>query len=397
MTGWLRVVGRAAPSAIVFATLFLTIALIGGGWLPLGRVDPLLAVPGAGWAAIGATLVGRRRGWAAIVAGGTAGGWAVLIGACFWAGAALPWTALALATAAVGAALVCARAVHFVSSKLLANQRWAKILLALFLLGGFAIGWQHLAWQIVPSAYAIAPDKRIRVTMLSALPLEQADGEAVAARLQGRVDTAPVLALLRDQFTVILIDDATPTLLAETDVLLLAHPRTLSPQSLVAIDTWVRAGGRAIVLADGLSSWPPSYPLGDPRNPPVTSMLTPLLTHWGVRLDAPSPADSGLRDWWQGRQRLRLLSAGRLVRKNRGCSLSNDGIYGDCAIGAGRVVLLADADLLHEELWYGTLSGRGAASWSSANALWLLDNVRLLAGRERSERLAEPIWVQDGF
>ena len=309
----------------------------------------------------------------------------------------MPWIVLALATVAIGVALVCAHALVGAAPKLVVSRKWMNPFLSAILLGVFAIGWQQLSWQIVPNAYAIAPDKRIRVTMLSSLPLEQTLGETVAARLRGQVDSAPMLALFRDQFTMWLVDDATVADLADTDVLLLAHPRPLSPQTLVAIDTWVRAGGKAIILADSLSSWPPSYPLGDPRNPPVTSMLTPLLTHWGLRLDAPSLADSGSRDWWQGRHRLRLLSAGRFVRENRGCRLSNDGIYGDCAIGAGRVVLLADADLLHEELWYGTLSGRGGASWSSANALWLLDNVGLLAGRERGEPLAEPIWVQDGF
>lgn len=389
-------VGRAALPAIVFATLFLTIALIGGGWLPLGRVDPLLAVPGAGWAAVSAALAARRRGWPVVVSGGIAGGLAILVGACLWTGSTLPWSGLALATAVIGVALVCAQAVVGASHKLVPNRNWLGALLLAVLLGGFAIGWQNLAWRIVPSAYAITPDKQTRVTMLSSFPLEQASGETVAARLNGRIDVAPVLALLRRQFSVRLVDDATSTGLVDTDVLLLAHPRTLSPQSLVAIDAWVRAGGKAIVLADGLSSWPPTYALGDPRNPPVTSMLGPLLTHWGVRLDAPSPADSGSRDWWQGRQRLRLLSPGQFVQENGGCSLSNDGIYGDCAIGAGRVLLLADADLLHEDLWYGRLSGRGAASWSSANALWLLDNVGNLAGRERGEPLVEPIWVQDG-
>lgn len=394
MTGWLRAVRGGALPAIVFATLFLAIALVGGGWLPLGRVDPLLAVPGAGWAAVGAVLAARRRALAVVSTGGLAGGLAIVIGACLWAGSAPPWIAVALATAAIAGALVCARAVSGASSKLVADRKWPGIVLTAMLLCGFAIGWQHLAWQLVPQAYAIAPDKQVRVTMLSALPLEQVDGEAVAARLHGRVDTAPVLALLNDQFSVRLVDDVTAAGLAQADVLMLAHPRTLSPQTLVAIDAWVRAGGKAIVLADGLSSWPPSYPLGDPRNPPVTSMLTPLLTHWGVRLDAPSATDSGLHLWWQGQHRLHLLSAGRLVTENGGCSLSNDGIYGDCAIGAGRVLLLADADLLHQDLWYGTLSGRGAASWSSANALWLLDNIAALTDGERSSALAEPVWVQ---
>lgn len=396
MTDVRAAVRSGIVAGLIFAAVFLVVALLGGGWLPLARVDPLLAAPGAGWAATAATIGARRSSCATLLVGGTAGGTVILAIACSWAGAMWPWAALAIAAGAAAAALLVARCLCDAAHRLIPVASRKRTLFTSLLLCGFAIGWQLLAWQIVPLAYALPPDPATRVTMLSALPLGPADDD-IAARLQSGASEAPVQALLRQQISLRLVDDATPDDLAQTDVLLLAHPRALPPRSLVAIDDWVRGGGKAIVLADGLSSWPPSYPLGDPRNPPVTSLLTPLLSHWGLRLDAPSPADSGPRVWRQGRHRLHLLSAGRFVRENGGCVLSNDGIYGDCASGAGRVLLLADADLLHGDLWYGTLSGGGAASFSSANALWLLDNVGLLSGSVGGKPLAEPVWVQDGF
>ncbi len=394
MTGARAAVRSGVVAGIIFANFYLGIALLGGGWLSLGRIDPLLAVPGAGWAATAAVIGARAAPRAAILIGGTAAGVAILVAACIWAGPFWPWAALAIATGAIAAALLAARGLLDALRKLMPVKTRKRTLLTALLLCGFAIGWQLLAWQVVPRAYALPLDSATRVIMLSSLPLSPASDD-IAARLQAEATEAPALALLRKHVSLRLIDEITPADLAETDVLLLAHPRALPPQSLVTIDDWVRGGGEAIVLADGLSSWPPFYPLGDPRNPPVTSLLTPLLTHWGLRLDAPSPADSGLHVWRQGRHRLHLLSAGRFVRENGGCSLSSGGIYGDCAIGAGRVLLLADADLLHGDLWYGTFSGRGAASFSSANALWLLENVGNLAGRERGGALAEPLWVED--
>ena len=67
----------------------------------------------------------------------------------------------------------------------------------------------------------------------------------------------------------------------------MAHPLPQTAENLVALDAWVRRGGRVLLLADPMLEWPSKRPLGDPLRPPPMFMDTGLLTHWGLRLDAP--------------------------------------------------------------------------------------------------------------
>ena len=99
----------------------------------------------------------------------------------------------------------------------------------------------------------------------------------------GAMQDAAALVVLRQRLSrpLVLMDGLAPASLKQGDRLLLAHPLALPPDTLVEVDRFVRAGGRAVILADGLSSWPPPHRFGDPRNPPVTSLLTPLLDHLG--------------------------------------------------------------------------------------------------------------------
>ena len=79
-------------------------------------------------------------------------------------------------------------------------------------------------------------------------------------------------------------------------MLLAAQPRALPAEELVALDAWVRRGGRLLLLADPMLEWPSERPLGDRLRPPALFADTGLLQHWGLRLDAPDergPRQSG--------------------------------------------------------------------------------------------------------
>ena len=67
----------------------------------------------------------------------------------------------------------------------------------------------------------------------------------------------------------------------------MAQPRAQPAEDLVALDNWVRGGGRVLLLADPMLEWPSERPLGDPFRPPPTFADTGLLAHWGLKLDAP--------------------------------------------------------------------------------------------------------------
>ena len=51
-------------------------------------------------------------------------------------------------------------------------------------------------------------------------------------------------------------------------LLLAAQPQALTAERLVALDDWVRAGGRLVLLADPSLRWESSRPLGDRFRPP---------------------------------------------------------------------------------------------------------------------------------
>jgi hypothetical protein len=113
---------------------------------------------------------------------------------------------------------------------------------------------------------------------------------------------------------------------------------------LVALDAWVRRGGRLLLLADPMLEWPSSRPLGDPLRPPPIFMDTGLLAHWALRLDAPD--ERGPREEKLGGRQILTDSPGRLFG---GCAIGEGGLVARCRIGKGRATIIADADFLDAE------------------------------------------------
>jgi len=152
---------------------------------------------------------------------------------------------------------------------------------------------------------------------------------------------SPAAKALESRYRIVPISVAGPADLAEGRFLLMAHPPAQPAEDLVALDEWVRAGGRVLLLADPMLEWPSEHPLGDPLRPPPMFMDTGLLAHWGLRLDAPED---------HGRVRRKLggfdviaASPGRLFGK---CAVSSDRMVAHCRLGKGRATIVADADLL---------------------------------------------------
>ncbi len=121
----------------------------------------------------------------------------------------------------------------------------------------------------------------------------------------------------------------------------MAHPLPQPAVDLVALDKWVRSGGRVLLLADPMLEWPSERPLGDLLRPPPMFMDTGLLAHWGLRLDAPG--ERGPRSEKLGGYDVTTVSPGELFGS---CSIAPDRLVAKCRIGEGRVIVIADADLL---------------------------------------------------
>jgi hypothetical protein len=171
--------------------------------------------------------------------------------------------------------------------------------------------------------------------LLTSLPL--VFGEDFSLRGGG----SPALTALETRYRVVPISVADPGELAKGRHLLMAHPLAQPAEDLVALDAWVRSGGRVLLLADPMLEWPSKRPLGDPLRPPPMFMDTGLLAHWGLRLDAPD--ERGPKMEKLGGYAVLTVSPGLLSGR---CRIDSNRLAAGCRIGKGRAIVIADADLL---------------------------------------------------
>ena len=377
---------RPVLRAFITAAALVALAWVAGGQALLGRIDPALAVPllapamlVLAWWQRGEPAAARRR--ACLLALAFVAITQALLGLMLAASAA--WQQLVLTIMAGGIAAVLADGVVQWRSRSRLLPWCAGTMLAI---GWIGAGHALLAVLYKPtSASAGAP----AVTMLTGLPLRWSASPNIAAMIDEGTNDDPALARLTAAGPVSLVDSVADHVPPAGGALLIAHPRALAPQELVAIDAFVRGGGRAVVLADALSGWPARQPLGDPRNAPITSLLTPLLDHWGVTLGAaPAHESKPLRVDVDG-ARLDLFSAGRLERLPSTCRAYADRRVALCRIGQGEVWLIGDADVLFAPLWQPLVPG--AAHLRQADTMeWL--SARLWRGAGNS--LLHPLWIR---
>lgn len=385
MTAALR---RPALRALVTALAALLLAWTAGGQALLGRIDPALTVPlllvpmlGLGWwqRDKGAALRWRTMVLALAIL-------ALLQALLAAALAGMPvWSQLAV-TALAGSAAGLVADLFF---------RWRAPGRALRWAIGFAlvVGWFAGGHALLAALYrpATAPPGAAAVTLITGLPLRWANGGDIAATIAHGTADDPALDWLEAMGPVALVDSLVDHVPPPGGTLLLAHPRALAPQELVAIDAFVRGGGRAVILADALSGWPTHHPLGDPRNPPVTSLLTPLLDHWGVTLSAAPVGETRAHAADVEGARLRLFSAGRFDALPSECRAFAERRIASCAIGQGSVWLVGDADLLFAPLWQPLVTG--APHLRRADTMdWLA--VRLWGEAARDGIRLRPVWIR---
>jgi hypothetical protein len=155
---------------------------------------------------------------------------------------------------------------------------------------------------------------------------------------------SPALKALQSRYQVLPISVTSAAELKRGPLLLMAHPPAQTPENLVALDDWVRSGGRVLLLADPMLEWPSSRPLGDPVRPAPMFMDTGLLGHWGLKLEAPDQRGPEMRR--VGGIEVLTVSPGRLSGT---CHISADRLVAYCKLGKGQATVIADADLLDTE------------------------------------------------
>jgi hypothetical protein len=135
--------------------------------------------------------------------------------------------------------------------------------------------------------------------------------------------------------------------------LVMAQPRPLAPGENVALDGWVRAGGRLLLLADPMLTEHSRFMLCDRRRPQDIVLLSPILQRWGLELRYDENQPERRRVAIGDGKAMVVDLAGTLVRVAPGapaaCTLSAKGLIATCRIGKGTATIVADAELLDRE------------------------------------------------
>ena len=210
------------------------------------------------------------------------------------------------------------------------------LLIALSLLAVGAGAWALVGRDRGEDVAPRAEGERPTLMLLTTLPLlfpEQ-------FTLQGGGSKA--LTALETRYQVVPIGVTDAASLKQSELLLLAHPLAQPAEALVALDQWVRAGGRVLLLADPMLDWPSERPLGDKLRPPPSFSDTGLLERWGLTLSPPAAA--GLAERQLSGRTILTSSPGTLAGS---CKIDAASFLARCKVGQGRAAVIADADLLN--------------------------------------------------
>jgi hypothetical protein len=187
------------------------------------------------------------------------------------------------------------------------------------------------------------------VGLFSSLPIIFSDSPDLGTELRGDVPPVWALGVIGDYSngTILPLDTLDTSRLHGVRKLVIAQSRALSPQENVALDEWVRGGGRVLVFTDPLLTEPSRYPLGDPRRPQAMAMLSPILARWGLKLEFDEAQTPGERQVDVLGVSMPVEMAGRFkLLGTPDCTLEGDGLLARCKVGAGQVQAFADAQVL---------------------------------------------------
>ncbi len=189
--------------------------------------------------------------------------------------------------------------------------------------------------------------------LMGTLPIYWPETDNFGELLDGTGETGWVRATLEQSYTLEPLDTLDAESLAGLERLLLAQPRALSPAENVALDNWVRAGGKLLLFADPLVTRHSRYGLGDSRRPQDVILLSPILQRWGLDLTFSE-------DQHRGHRLETAFGAGhpvdlagtfalRPTEAPADCEIEGAGVAARCTIEKGRLVAFADTALLDEE------------------------------------------------
>jgi len=154
---------------------------------------------------------------------------------------------------------------------------------------------EFLEYDVASLIYRLAHPKRPTIGLAASLPINESFDQSTGRMREGWAITSQLRELFDVRVLPPELDSIDPTI----DVLMLVHPKNLSPGALYAVDQFVLRGGKLLAFMDPSSEqdaagqMPGQMPGmgGESR----ASTLGPLLTAWGVDYDATKVlGDQGL-------------------------------------------------------------------------------------------------------
>jgi ABC-type uncharacterized transport system involved in gliding motility auxiliary subunit len=139
-----------------------------------------------------------------------------------------------------------------------------------------------LEYELARLVYTLANPSKPTIGLISSLPMS---GGLDPTTQQPREPWA-IATQIRQLFDLRTLVSATQVIDSDFDLLMVVHPKNLSPATLYAIDQYILGGGRAILFVDPYAE--ADVPPPDPANPAAAMManrssnLQEILDAWGI-------------------------------------------------------------------------------------------------------------------
>ena len=184
--------------------------------------------------------------------------------------------------------------------------------------------------------------------LMGTIPIYWGESGDFGELLAGGSEAHWARARLESDYRLRPLDALSAENLAGLDLLVLAQPRPLSPAENVALDAWVRAGGRVLLFADPMLTGESRFAIGDRRRPQDVILLSPILTHWGLELAFDDSGPAGFVAIPGPGAPIPVNLPGSLtVREDEDeCRIIAADVLAACSIGTGSAIVLADAAML---------------------------------------------------
>ena len=184
--------------------------------------------------------------------------------------------------------------------------------------------------------------------LMGTIPIYLGESDGLGQLLAGEGTSHWARAQLEADFSLSPLDTLSAESLRGLDYLLLAQPRALSPAENVALDTWVREGGRLLLFADLMLTGESRFAIGDRRRPQDVILLSPILAHWGLDLqfDMDQAAGFTVVSAPGASIPVNLPGTFEATEGEGDCAMMAGTVAARCEIGKGSVVVLADAAML---------------------------------------------------